>query len=129
VACRVVGGNRGTGEDELPRHVSPVVDRTSDRVPDIGYKLPFVDEPWDIAGQEQGRVEETGLASSVLAVQADDGVGSPKPGLGLSTSARTFDEHCTRGSKACSQLRVNDPRSVIPDLAWQFHPSMLGAQM
>ena len=82
-----------------------------------------------VARKEQVWVEEAGLASGAITVQSDDRVGGSQAGLGLATAAWTFDEDGTRGSKARSQLCIDDPCSVVADLAREFHRPRLGAQM
>ncbi|MBM9535453.1 hypothetical protein [Desulfobulbus alkaliphilus] len=64
----IIGGRRGTGQDELARRVA-LVNCSPDMIPDGGFNLPLIDKTRRIALQYQAGINRNCLTGIFIAIK------------------------------------------------------------
>ena len=111
MAGDVVGGNGGTGENELAGRGAPV-DGPADMVPDGGFQLPFVDQSGRVAFQDGCRIRADHPPGVVVHVEQHLALCRLHGGSRLPGRLGTFDENRAGSSQQFSQLGIDDPWQV-----------------
>jgi len=111
VSRDVVRGNSRPGEDELAGS-PPIVDGTTDVVPDLWLDLPFVDETGRRSLEHERRIDGDRLSCVQVGVEQYLAGSDLSCGGCLATRLRAFDHHCSGGAEPNQELIINDPGTV-----------------
>jgi hypothetical protein len=92
----IIGGRRGTGQDELARLAS-LVNRAPDMIPDGGFNLPLIDKTRCIARQYQAGINRNCLTGVLIDIKQYF-TGGKIPGCcRFAASFRPFDHNSAGG--------------------------------
>ena len=111
VAGLVVGRLGGAGEDELAG-IAPFVDRAAHVVPDFRRELPLVDQPGDIAAEDQGGIQLRGIAGIFVDVEKHLAVGDLTSGFGLAACLWPLDKDRPSRFEPILEFPIRDSRCV-----------------
>src|SRR5680860_1076786 len=111
VAGLVIGRLGGAGQDELTG-VNPIVDVAAYVVPDLRLELPLIDQPGDVAVEDQRGIEFGGVTSVLVDVEKHLALCDLASGFGLAAGLRSLDQDRASGFEPPLQLEIRDSKGV-----------------